>query len=160
MQMKSASGRAAARPQAFVAPRVSRSSRAVRVQAQAAATAVAVSKELENKCINAIRFLAIDAVNKSKSGHPGMPMGCAPMGYVLWNEVMKYNPKSPKWFNRDRFVLSAGHGSMFQYAMLHLAGYDSVSVSTALRGDSEEKGGAVGALWGRGHGAAVGRGRR
>jgi transketolase len=73
--------------------------------------------------------VAIDAVNKSKSGHPGMPMGCAPMGYVLWNETMKYNPKNPEWINRDRFVLSAGHGSMFQYAMLHLTGYDSVSVS-------------------------------
>lgn len=81
-----------------------------------------------DKCVNAIRFLAIDAVNKSKSGHPGMPMGCAPMGYILFNEAMKFNPKNPSWFNRDRFVLSAGHGSMFQYAMLHLTGYDSVKV--------------------------------
>jgi transketolase len=87
-----------------------------------------VTRELEDKCINAIRFLAIDAINKSKSGHPGMPMGCAPMGYVLWNETMAYNPKNPYWFNRDRFVLSAGHGSMFQYSMLHLTGYDSVPV--------------------------------
>ncbi len=58
-----------------------------------------------------------------------MPMGCAPMGYVLWNEAMKYNPKNPNWINRDRFVLSCGHGSMFLYAMMHLSGYDSVSVS-------------------------------
>eukprot|EP00798_Chlamydomonas_sp_ICE-L_P015015 gene15015-21085_t len=97
------------------------------VRAQAVA-APSISKEMVDKCVNTIRFLAIDAVNKSKSGHPGMPMGCAPMGYVLWAETMKYNPKSPKWFNRDRFVLSAGHGSMFQYSMLHLAGYDSVSM--------------------------------
>lgn len=98
---------------------------AARAQAVAAPT---LSKEIVDKCVNAIRFVAIDAVNKSKSGHPGMPMGCAPMGYVLWNETMKYNPKNPEWINRDRFVLSAGHGSMFQYAMLHLTGYDSVSM--------------------------------
>merc|ERR550514_1779044 len=61
--------------------------------------------ELVNDCINAIRFLAIDGVNKAKSGHPGCPMGCAPMGYVLFNEIMNHNPKNPKWFNRDRFVL-------------------------------------------------------
>lgn len=113
--------------QKSVAPCVSRP-RAVRVVSQAVA-APAISRELQDKCVNAIRFVAIDAVNKSKSGHPGMPMGCAPMGYVLWNETMKYNPKNPAWVNRDRFVLSAGHGSMFQYAMLHLTGYDSVSVS-------------------------------
>lgn len=106
----------------------SRSALVTRAQAVAAPT---ISKELVDKCVNTIRFLAIDAVNKSKSGHPGMPMGCAPMGYLLWTELMKYNPKNPEWINRDRFVLSAGHGSMFQYAMLHLAGYDSVSVSRA-----------------------------
>jgi transketolase len=59
-------------------------------------------------------------------------MGAAPMSYVLWNEAMKYNPKNPQWFNRDRFVLSAGHGSMLQYALLHLAGFDSVSVRTCM----------------------------
>jgi len=84
-------------------------------------------EELVNKCINAIRFIAIDGVNKANSGHPGCPMGCAPMGYVLYAEVMNHNPKNPNWFNRDRFVLSAGHGSMLQYALLHLAGYSSVS---------------------------------
>ncbi|KAM7275340.1 hypothetical protein ACFE04_017206 [Oxalis oulophora] len=81
---------------------------------------------LVEKSVNTIRFLAIDAVEKANSGHPGLPMGCAPMGHVLYDEVMKYNPKNPYWFNRDRFVLSAGHGCMLQYALLHLAGYDSV----------------------------------
>ncbi|CDO97702.1 unnamed protein product [Coffea canephora] len=81
---------------------------------------------LVEKSINTIRFLAVDAVEKANSGHPGLPMGCAPMGHILYDEVMKYNPKNPYWFNRDRFVLSAGHGCMLQYALLHLAGYDSV----------------------------------
>ncbi|MEW5315654.1 MAG: hypothetical protein WDW38_007067 [Sanguina aurantia] len=111
---------------AVVARPVSR--KAVRVNAQAIAAPPAVGSELENRAINCVRFLAIDAINKSKSGHPGMPMGCAPMGFVLWNDVMKYNPKNPQWFNRDRFVLSAGHGSMFLYSMLHLTGYDSVTM--------------------------------
>lgn len=91
-----------------------------------------VSQETVDKCVNAIRFLAIDAVNKAKSGHPGLPMGAAPMSYVLFNEAMKYNPKNPAWANRDRFVLSAGHGSMLQYALMHLVGYDSVTVSGLL----------------------------
>jgi hypothetical protein len=82
--------------------------------------------ELVELSINTIRFLAIDAVEKANSGHPGLPMGCAPMGHILYDEVMRYNPKNPYWFNRDRFVLSAGHGCMLQYACLHLAGYDSV----------------------------------
>ncbi|CAA0820365.1 Transketolase-2- chloroplastic [Striga hermonthica] len=82
--------------------------------------------ELFEKSVNTIRFLAIDAVEKANSGHPGLPMGCAPMGHVLYDEVMRYNPKNPYWFNRDRFVLSAGHGCMLQYALLHLAGYDAV----------------------------------
>ncbi|EPS59054.1 hypothetical protein M569_15756, partial [Genlisea aurea] len=82
--------------------------------------------ELIEKSINTIRFLAIDAVEKANSGHPGLPMGCAPMGHILYDEVLRYNPKNPYWFNRDRFVLSAGHGCMLQYALLHLAGYDSV----------------------------------
>ncbi|KAL0397766.1 UNVERIFIED_CONTAM: DNA repair protein [Sesamum calycinum] len=82
--------------------------------------------ELVEKSINTIRFLSIDAVEKANSGHPGLPMGCAPMGHILYDEVMKYNPKNPYWFNRDRFVLSAGHGCMLQYALLHLAGYDAV----------------------------------
>lgn len=114
-----------------IAPMVGRVRNVVVAQAAPATVKVAtpaISRDLVDKCINAIRFLAIDAVNKSKSGHPGMPMGCAPIGYVLWNEVMRYNPKNPSWFNRDRFVLSAGHGSMFQYSMMHLTGYESVPV--------------------------------
>ncbi|MEA5618907.1 transketolase [Cronbergia sp. UHCC 0137] len=86
------------------------------------------TQSLSELCINSIRFLAVDAIEKSKSGHPGLPMGAAPMAFVLWDKFMRYNPKNPKWFNRDRFVLSAGHGSMLQYAMLYLTGYDSVSI--------------------------------
>ncbi len=73
---------------------------------------------------NAIRFLAVDAVEAAKSGHPGMPMGMADIAEVLWNDYLSHNPNNPKWFNRDRFVLSNGHGSMLQYALLHLSGYD------------------------------------
>jgi len=83
---------------------------------------------LEELCINSIRFLAIDAVEKAKSGHPGLPMGAAPMAFVLWDQFMRFNPKNPKWYNRDRFILSAGHGSMLQYALLYLMGFDSVSL--------------------------------
>src|SRR5690606_14947996 len=73
---------------------------------------------------NAIRFLAVDAVEAAKSGHPGMPMGMADIAEVLWNDYLQHNPNNPKWFNRDRFILSNGHGSMLQYALLHLSGYD------------------------------------
>src|SRR5690606_22352802 len=73
---------------------------------------------------NAIRFLAIDGVEAAKSGHPGMPMGMADIADVLWNDYHSHNPANPKWSNRDRFVLSNGHGSMLQYALLHLSGYD------------------------------------
>jgi transketolase len=73
---------------------------------------------------NAIRFLAADAVETAKSGHPGMPMGMADIAEVLWNDYLSHNPNNPKWFNRDRFLLSNGHGSMLQYALLHLSGYD------------------------------------
>jgi transketolase len=89
---------------------------------------VAAPASVETLCVNSIRFLAVDAVNKSKSGHPGLPMGCAPMAYALWDKVLRHNPSNPKWFNRDRFVLSAGHGCMLLYALLHLTGYDSVSL--------------------------------
>ncbi|AFY62063.1 transketolase [Synechococcus sp. PCC 6312] len=89
---------------------------------------VATTQSLEELCINSIRFLAVDAVEKAKSGHPGLPMGAAPMGFVLYDQFMRFNPKNPKWFNRDRFVLSAGHGSMLQYALLYLTGYDSVTI--------------------------------
>ena len=83
---------------------------------------------LETLCINSIRFLSIDAVEKAKSGHPGLPMGAAPMAFVLFDQFLKFNPKNPKWFDRDRFVLSAGHGCMLQYSLLHLTGYDSVPI--------------------------------
>ncbi|MFM1783301.1 MAG: hypothetical protein RIS14_1054, partial [Pseudomonadota bacterium] len=73
---------------------------------------------------NAVRFLAIDAVEAAKSGHPGMPMGMADIAEVLWNGYYRHNPVNPKWPNRDRFVLSNGHGSMLHYALLHLSGYD------------------------------------
>src|SRR5690625_2811869 len=79
---------------------------------------------IEQKAINAIRTLSIDAIEKANSGHPGLPMGAAPMTYTLWTKHMTHNPKNSKWFNRDRFVLSAGHGSMLLYSMLHLSGYD------------------------------------
>ncbi len=89
---------------------------------------VVATQSLEELCINSIRFLAIDAVEKANSGHPGLPMGAAPMAFVLWDRFMRFNPKNPKWLNRDRFVLSAGHGCMLQYALLYLSGYDSVSL--------------------------------
>lgn len=79
---------------------------------------------IEQLSINTIRFLAADAVQKAESGHPGMPMGTAPMAYVLWQNYLKHNPRDVKWFDRDRFVLSAGHGSMLLYSLLHLTGYD------------------------------------
>ena len=74
--------------------------------------------------INAIRFLAVDAVQKANSGHPGLPMGCAALAYTLFTRHLRFNPTDPHWFNRDRFVLSAGHGSMLLYALLYLTGYD------------------------------------
>lgn len=79
---------------------------------------------LDDLCINTIRFLSIDSVQKANSGHPGMPMGAASMAYVLWTRFLRHNPTNPTWFNRDRFVLSAGHGSMLLYSLLHLTGYD------------------------------------
>jgi transketolase len=80
--------------------------------------------ELDQLCINTIRFLSVDAVEKANSGHPGLPMGAAAMAYVLWTKLMKYNPRHPEWPNRDRFVLSAGHGCMLLYSLLFLTGYD------------------------------------
>jgi len=78
----------------------------------------------EELSINTIRTLAMDAVQTANSGHPGTPMALAPLAYALWTRVMRYNPRNPGWVNRDRFVLSAGHASMLQYAMLYLTGYD------------------------------------
>src|SRR5664279_2089899 len=79
--------------------------------------------ELDQLGINTVRFLSVDAVQKANSGHPGLPLGAAPMAYVLWNRFLRHNPSNPQWFNRDRFVLSAGHGSMLLYSLLHLTGY-------------------------------------
>ena len=79
---------------------------------------------LEQQSINTIRMLAVDAIQKANSGHPGMPMGAAPMAYVLWRQFLNHNPANPAWPNRDRFILSAGHGSMLLYALLYLSGYD------------------------------------
>ena len=83
-----------------------------------------MSTSLDQLCINTIRMLSVDAVEKAKSGHPGAPMGLAPAAYILWTRFLKHNPHNPSWPDRDRFVLSAGHGSMLLYSMLHLTGYD------------------------------------
>src|SRR5690348_3138514 len=72
---------------------------------------------------NAVRFLSIDAVQKANSGHPGMPMGMADLAEILWRDFFRHNPHNPQWFNRDRFVLSNGHGCMLLYSLLHLTGY-------------------------------------
>jgi transketolase len=80
--------------------------------------------QLDQLAINTVRFLSVDAIEKADSGHPGLPLGAAPMAYVLWTRFLRHNPTNPHWFNRDRFVLSAGHGSMLLYSLLHLTGYD------------------------------------
>ena len=83
----------------------------------------------QNKILaNAVRFLSIDAVQKANSGHPGMPMGMADVVTILFKYFLKFNPKNPNWLNRDRFVLSAGHGSMLLYSLLYLTGYKSISL--------------------------------
>src|SRR6059036_4191614 len=79
---------------------------------------------LDEQAINTIRFLSVDAVEHANSGHPGLPMGAAPMAYVLWTRFLRHNPSNPAWPDRDRFVLSAGHGSMLLYSLLHLSGFD------------------------------------
>ncbi len=89
-----------------------------------AMTGKPVDSALEQKAVNAIRILSAEGVQAAKSGHPGMPMGMAPAAYTLWTQCMRYSPSNPGWANRDRFVLSAGHGSMLLYTMLHLTGYD------------------------------------
>jgi transketolase len=90
----------------------------------ASSSASGPSQSLEDLCINAIRVLAMDAVQKADSGHPGTPMALAPLAYVLWTRHLRYNPANPNWLNRDRFVLSAGHASMLLYSVLYLTGYD------------------------------------
>ena len=81
------------------------------------------SQDLDTRCINTLRFLSVDAVQRADSGHPGLPLGAAPMAYVLWTRFLRHSPAQPHWFDRDRFVLSAGHGSMLLYSLLHLCGY-------------------------------------
>lgn len=87
-------------------------------------TSSSTNDTLDQLSVNTLRFLSIDAVQKANSGHPGLPLGAAPMAYVLWAKILNFNAQNPKWFNRDRFVLSAGHGSALLYSLLHLAGYD------------------------------------
>src|ERR1700730_16425202 len=82
------------------------------------------TQTLESMSINARHIVSADAVQNANSGHPGLPMGAAAMAYTLWTRFLKHNPKDPHWFDRDRFVLSAGHGSMLLYSLLHLTGYD------------------------------------
>src|SRR3974377_2323288 len=83
----------------------------------------------DGMCINTIRTLSMDAVQAAKSGHPGTPMALAPVAYVLWNEMLRYDPAQPAWPNRDRFVLSCGHASMLLYSVLHLAGVKQLDQS-------------------------------
>ena len=80
--------------------------------------------DLEDRAIKTIRFLSADAVQKANSGHPGLPMGAATLAYTLWMRHLRHNPRDPKWANRDRFILSGGHGSALLYSLLHLTGYD------------------------------------
>src|SRR6058998_384675 len=82
------------------------------------------TRDLDLLCINTLRTLSMDAVEKANSGHPGLPMGAAAMAYVLWTRFLRYNPANPAWAGRDRFVLSAGHGSMLLYSLLHLTGFE------------------------------------
>jgi transketolase len=92
-----------------------------------------MTRAAHDRMANAIRALAMDAVEQAKSGHPGMPMGMADIATVLFTKVLKFDPSEPKWPDRDRFVLSAGHGSMLLYAVLHLVGYEAVTLDEIKR---------------------------
>lgn len=81
-------------------------------------------KNPDQLCVNTLRFLSADMIQQANSGHPGLPLGAAPMAYVLWDRFIRHNPRNPQWFNRDRFILSAGHGSALMYSLLHMTGYD------------------------------------
>lgn len=85
---------------------------------------MSATREIDQLAIDTIRMLSIDMVEKANSGHPGLPMGAAPMAHVLWTKHLKHSPANPHWFNRDRFILSAGHGSALLYSLLYLHGYD------------------------------------
>lgn len=119
MQPATASGHAA---------RLTRRSTPTMIAVDASGVVEQTGDKFADDCINAIRMLSVDAVEKAKSGHPGMPMGMAPAAYTLFSKYMTFNPKNPDFVNRDRFVLSCGHGSMLQYALLYLFGYDSVTL--------------------------------
>ena len=82
-----------------------------------------MSDSLDQQCIDTLRFLSVDMVQKADSGHPGLPLDAAPMAYVLWTRFLKHHPANPQWADRDRFVLSAGHGSALLYSLLHVTGY-------------------------------------
>ena len=90
------------------------------------------TSEIDRLCINTIRTLAIDSIQKANSGHPGTPMGMAPVAYGLWQKVLNFDPADPLWPNRDRFILSAGHASMLLYPLLHLTKTQAVSADTSL----------------------------
>lgn len=87
---------------------------------------------VDKRCVDNVRMLIVDSVQEVRAGHPGMALGMAEIGYYLYRHVMRYNPRNPTWFNRDRFVLSAGHGCLLQYVCLHLAGFQSVQVRISL----------------------------
>src|SRR5213080_5525706 len=89
--------------------------------------------DLARLAVNTIKFLSIDAVEKAKSGHPGLPMGAADYAFILWSRYLKHDPTDPHWPDRDRFVLSAGHGSMLIYSLLHLAGYERMTIEEIKR---------------------------
>src|SRR5215510_12915898 len=91
--------------------------------------------ELDQLCINTIRTLSMDAVQAANSGHPGTPMAMAPVAYLLWNKILRFDPEDPIWPNRDRFVLSMGHASMLLYSLLHLAGVKAVNSKYETLGD-------------------------
>ena len=91
---------------------------------EAALAARSITQAVDRLAINTLRFLSVDAIERAASGHPGLPLGAAPMAYVLWDRFLQHNPANPAWFDRDRFILSAGHGSMLLYSLLHLTGYD------------------------------------
>ena len=92
-----------------------------------ATPAIQTPAQLDQLCVNTIRTLSMDAVQAANSGHPGTPMAMAPVAYLLWNEILRFDPEDPIWPNRDRFVLSMGHASMLLYSMLHLTGVKAVN---------------------------------
>src|SRR6476469_9418702 len=94
-----------------------------------------MAEDIDQLCINTIRTLSIDAIQKANSGHPGTPMAMAPLAYTLWQRFLRFDPQNPIWPNRDRFVLSAGHASMLLYAILHLAGVRAVDPDYEVVGE-------------------------